>query len=230
MRVPIILGKNCISATGNSRDQKSNQGSLGIVLQIQTRADIKIVPPTTQTPLVQRGDHADAELRLWNLDTLKRTRENGTINSAQNASPHGLKKRKYKKKTQTSKKEKDEEDEKVYHRSLDEGTAEGSSSNTDCEQDSDISFMKDTDKEIDTGEIEEEVWIEYMKRSTATAVEKMKAGIIRCWIETHRRMKWRLPMRIASLPDERWAKNAAERNPGLSIKIKKCRSLGRRDH
>ena len=34
--------------------------------------------------------------------------------------------------------------------------------------------MKDTDEEIDTGEIEEEDGIEYMKRSTAAAVEKMK--------------------------------------------------------
>ena len=29
-------------------------------------------------------------------------------------------------------------------------------SNTDCDQDSDISFMEDTDEEIDTGEIDEE--------------------------------------------------------------------------
>ena len=35
--------------------------------------------------------------------------------------------------------------------------------------------MKDTDEEIDTAEIEEEERIEYMKRSTATAVERMKA-------------------------------------------------------
>ena len=32
-----------------------------------------------------------------------------------------------------------------------------------------VSFMKDTDEEIDTAEIEEEEWIEYMKRSTAAA-------------------------------------------------------------
>ena len=49
--------------------------------------------------------------------------------------------------------------------------------------------MKDTDEEIDTAEIHEEEWIECVKRSTATAVERMKAGKIPCWIETHRRMK-----------------------------------------
>ena len=30
-----------------------------------TRADIKIVPLAAQTPPIQHGDHADAELRFW---------------------------------------------------------------------------------------------------------------------------------------------------------------------
>ena len=51
---------------------------------------------------------------------------------------------------------------------------------------------------------------------------------IPCWIETHRRIKWRLAMRTASVPDERWAKKAAQWNPGLSIKHKTCRSVGGR--
>ena len=67
--------KKYISATGDSRDQTSKQSGLGIVLQVQTRADIKIVLPTTQTPLVQHGDHADAELCLWNLDATKKRKE-----------------------------------------------------------------------------------------------------------------------------------------------------------
>ena len=36
--------------------------------------------------------------------------------------------------------------------------------------------MNDTDEEIDTSEIEEKAWILHMKRSTATAVEKMKSS------------------------------------------------------
>ena len=99
-------------------------------------------------------------------------------------------KRKYIEKTQPSRDDEDEENEKANHRGSDEETADGSSSNTDHDQDSDFSFMKDNDAEIDTGEIEEEDWIEHTKRSTATAVEEMKAAQIPCWIETHRRMKW----------------------------------------
>ena len=96
-------------------------------------------------------------------------------------------------------------------------TVVGSNSNTDCDQDSDVSFMNDIDEETCTAEIEEH-WIEFLKRSTRPAEEKMKAAKVPCWIETHRTMKWRLAMRIASLPDERWAKKTAEWNPGLSIK------------
>ena len=40
-------------------------------------------------------------------------------------------------------------------------------------------------------------------------------------------MKWRLAMRIASHPDERWAKKAAEWNPGLSIKHQIYSPVGR---
>ena len=50
---------------------------------------------------------------------------------------------------------------KENHGSAEDETADGNSSNTDCDQDSEISFMKDTDDEIDTADIEEE-WIEYM--------------------------------------------------------------------
>ena len=53
-----------------------------------------------------------------------------------------------------------------------------SSTNTDCDQDSDVSFMKDSDEEIDAVEIEEEEWIEYVKRGTAIAIRRMKAAKI----------------------------------------------------
>ena len=70
-------------------------------------------------------------------------------------------------------------------------------------------FMKDTDEEIDRADIEEEDWIEYMKRSTEKAMERMKTAKIQCWIKTHRRMKWRSVMRIASLLKQRWVMKAA---------------------
>ena len=95
-------------------------------------------------------------------------------------------KRKYKKKTQPSKNGEDAEDKHANHRSSDEETAEGSNTNRDCDQDSDISFTRDTDEEIEKIEL-----------TASTAVERMKAAKIPCWIGTHRRMKWRLAMRIA---------------------------------
>ena len=56
---------------------------------------------------------------------------------------------------------------------------------------------------------------------------RIREAQIPCWIETHRRTKWRKAMRMASLPRERWVRKAAEWNPGRSTKIKTCRAVGR---
>ena len=45
--------------------------------------------------------------------------------------------------------------------------------------------------------------------------------------KTHRRMKWRLAIRIASLPEERWVMKAAGWNLELSTKYKTHRAMGR---
>ena len=49
------------------------------------------------------------------------------------------------------------------------------STTTHNDTDSDVSFEDDADDEIDTTSVEEEDWIEYMKRSTEETIEKMKA-------------------------------------------------------
>ena len=56
---------------------------------------------------------------------------------------------------------------------IDEETEEGSKQSSNCDQDSDVSFQEDTDEEIDKGEIEEEDWIENIKRNTKEAEEHM---------------------------------------------------------
>ena len=123
--------------------------------------------------------------------------------------------------------EKDGKEEKGNHGNSGDETVDGNSSNTDCDQDSDISFKNDTDEEIDSAEIEEEEWIEYMERSTDESTERMKTATIKRWIKTHRRVKWRLAMRIASLPEERWVIKAAGWNPEFSTKDTTYRAVGR---
>ena len=44
-------------------------------------------------------------------------------------------------------------------------------------------------EEIDTTVIEEEDWIEYIKRSTEDAMEKMQRAKIRCWNRTKNEME-----------------------------------------
>ena len=62
-------------------------------------------------------------------------------------------------------------------------TDDGNSSNAGRDQNSDISFMNETDEEIDSAEIEEEDWIEHMKTSTDEAMQRMKTAKIQCWIK-----------------------------------------------
>ena len=66
-----------------------------------------------------------------------------------------------------------------------------------------------------------------MKRSTDEAMERMKLAKIQSWIKTHTRMKWRLAVKIASSPEERWVMKAAGWNPELSTKYKTYRAVGR---
>ena len=99
-------------------------------------------------------------------------------------------------------------------------TEDGHSSNKNCGQDSEISFMNDTDEEIETAVTEEEDWVDHMKRSTDEAIEQMKNAKIQCWT-------WRIAMRIASLPVERWVVKAAEWNLEFSTKYKIFRAIGR---
>ena len=89
------------------------------------------------------------------------------------------------------------------------------------------SFDDDADEEIDTTLIEEEDWIEYIKRSTEEAIEKMESAKIRCRNKTRKKMKWKLALRIATSPSERWLKKAAEWNPELSRRYRTNRAIGR---
>ena len=101
---------------------------------------------------------------------------------------------------------------------------EGISSDTDCDQDSEVSFMGDTVEDLDKSEIED--WIEYLKRSTRQAEQKIRTANIPFWIITHKNIKWRLAMRLSSQAKTRWSKKAAKWNPGLSSGCKASRAVG----
>ena len=83
----------------------------------------------------------------------------------------------------------------------------------------------DTDDEIAAAETEEE-WIEYMKRSTEAAIEQMKIAKIPL-LDRNKRMKWRLAMRIASMSEERWARESSGMEPWPQHKIQNLQSRGK---
>ena len=89
-----------------------------------------------------------------------------------------------------------------------------------------MSFQEDTEEEIDTTENEAD-WIAYIKRSTKEAAEHLKKHEIPCWIEIHRRLKWRMARRIVSLPEKRWTRRVFDWHPGLDNSIGTRRQVGR---
>ena len=76
---------------------------------------------------------------------------------------------------------------KTENCSTDDESGDGQSTKCKDDMDSEVTFDEDSDKEIDTIEIEEEDWIEYIKRSTADALDKMEHAKIRCWNRTHKK-------------------------------------------
>ena len=117
--------------------------------------------------------------------------------------------RAYKNKSREENEEKDMTDDE---RSDDVPPAKSEEKSTSIEhnQDSSVSFESDTDDSTSGAETEEEDWIDKIKRSTRESEEKMRTFNISCWIETERKLKWRLAIRIASHSGERWTKKQQE--------------------
>ena len=111
--------------------------------------------------------------------------------------------------------------------STDDGSGDGQSTKSKDDVDSEVTFAEDSDEEMDTIEIEEEDWIEYIKRSTVDALDKMERAKIRCWKQDTQKNEMELALRIATSPCERWLKKAAEWNPELSTKNRINRAIGR---
>ena len=157
-----------------------------------------------QTSSFQYGQHANIDIRKWNVDVITKTRKNDQDRATKDDSPYrtDAKEIQIKKKKQRTKQRRRRNSTKKKNCATDKETEEGSDQNSDKDQDIHVSFQEDIDEAIDTTE-KEENWIEYIKRSTKEAEEYMKKMKIPCWIETQRRMKWRMGRRIASLPTRR---------------------------
>ena len=97
-------------------------------------------------------------------------------------------------------------DDKTENCSTDDKSGDDQSTKSEDDMDSGVTFDEDSEKDIDTAEIEEEDWFDYIRRSTADAIDKMEHAKSRCWNRTHRKMKWKLALRIATPPSVRWIK------------------------
>ena len=136
--------------------------------QVQTRTDIEKLQAQTSSPAVRRSNNSDDMLRIWNMGTHQRARKQST----QRKMLHLIiqTKRRYKKnvghKIKTS-----EEKETNDTSSTGDESEDGQSSSTHKDQDSDVSFESDN---VDAAEVEEEERVDYIKRRTNDAMEKME--------------------------------------------------------
>ena len=110
--------------------------------------------------------------------------------------------------------------------SFDDENGDGLSTTTHNDVDSEVSFEDDADEEIDTTLIEEEDWIEYIKKEAQMKPRKRwKAQKID--EQDSQKMKWKLSLRIATSPSDRWLRKAADWNPELSTRYRINRAIGR---
>ena len=125
------------------------------------------------------------------MDTEPRTRKNDPIDATQDATPHHPDEKKIQKIEKHVMEHKDEEGiaDKTENCSTDDESGDGQSTKSEDDLDSGVTFDEDSEKDIDTVEIEEEDWIDYIRRSTADAIDKMEHARIRCWNKTHRKME-----------------------------------------
>ena len=123
------------------------------------------------------------------MDTEQRTRKNDSIDATQDAATHHPDEKKIQK---IEKQDVEPKEEKgivdiTENCCTDDESDDGQSIKSKDDVDSEVTSDEDSDKEIDTIEIEEEDWIDYIKRSTSDALDKMERAKIRCRNRTHKK-------------------------------------------
>ena len=71
--------------------------------------------------------------------------------------------------------------------SADDESGDDQSTKTQDDVDSEVPFEEDSDEEMDATTIEEEEWIDYIKRSTGDALDKMEHAKIPCCNRTNKK-------------------------------------------
>ena len=124
------------------------------------------------------------------MDTEQGTRKNDSIDATQDATTHYPDKKEIQERLRKQDIEPKDENGKVDITemcSTDDESGDGQSTKSQDDVDSEVTFEEDSDEEIGTIEIEEEDWIENIKRSTVDAMDKMERAKIRCWNRTHKK-------------------------------------------
>ena len=156
----------------------------------------------SQTTLGQHGNHANVNIRKWNVYVITSTRKNDQGRITKDAS--------FIVQTKSFKTKEVKETCEIHERN-------------EKDRKKTTLFVLHKDEDIDKRDKDEDK-IELIRPREAEDHMKKKTNVP-CWMETHR--KWRMSMGIASLLQQRWTSKIIDCHPGLVDKIKTNRSVGR---
>ena len=162
---------------------------MGDIPQIQTRVDIEKLHVQSSYTAIRRRNISDC---CYAAGTWAPNKEHERMTQSTQRKMLRLiiqTKRKYKKieKQDIEPKEENGKVDITEMCSTDDESGNGQSTTTQDDVDSEVTFEDDPDGEMDATTIEEEEWIDYIKRSTVDALEKMEHAKIRCWNRTHKK-------------------------------------------
>ena len=196
---------------------------MGDFPQIQTRVDIKKLHAQTSSTAFRRHSFSDYMLRSRNMDTEQGTRNNDSIDATQDATIHYPDKKEVQERLRKQDIEPKEENGKVDITEIgssDDESDDDQSTKSKDDVDSEVTFEADPDEEMVTIEIEEEEdWIEYINEKHCRRIGQNGTRKDSMLEQDSQKMKWKLALRIATSPCERWLKKAAEWNPDLSSRF-----------
>ena len=181
--------ENLVPPTRDIGNQEQDQSSMGDLPQIQTRTDIKKYMFNHRLRLF---DATVSPTLCYAAGTWTPSKEHERMIQSTERKMLRLiiqTKRKDKKIEKQDIEPKDEKGiaDKTENCSTDEESGDGQSTKSEDDVDSGVTFDEDSEKEIDTIEFEEEDWIEYIKRSTVDALDKMERAKVRCWNRTQKK-------------------------------------------
>ena len=155
------MGQTITLATRNDGNREQDQSRLGSLCHAQTRVNTQILPPIPQTTIIQRRHHAIDVVRCRHMRVNAGTCEDDPIHTTQDVPTHHPNDKKIQEQEQKRKRREGYDGRRKKPRYAADSD-EDASTNIGRDQDSDVSCVRVPDDDMDTAEVDEEDWIDFI--------------------------------------------------------------------